>query len=612
MSTLVETPLPARMALATFPTEKPGHILLAEVPKPSKEINLLLAVQRPVVDSAGAPAYQYDTIQALPADTIKDVKLRLKNKGWYSAKHCLVFGDRELLEHEVIGQIASTSSSMYLHVFVRFSDIDAVNVVTLKRELSFQNLPDVSDHPKSALTASLANLADAHDLSVATRQPSLELVANKLDNTIIHLMVRKSAKVNWRHVGDDKFELTISSLDTVDTLKRKIEAVNWDFEAEKHNVVFSGQVLKGGKPLSSYGIGKGSVVELVPLSPPNASSVLEGSPLLSSPAHGLYDNWQKARAGLAEGHFPKLAKAGSGGSYFLSDVHGESVAVFKPEDEEPMAVNNPRGLASSPTGEGLRKGLRPGEGAAREVAAYILDHGHFSGVPPTAFVSLKGTEAVKVGSLQQFVRADSDCEERGPSLFPVSEVHKICVLDLRLANTDRNGGNILARKVGSSWELIPIDHGYCLPDTFEDLNFEWMYWAQARIPFDADTLKYVSALDADKDLALLDSQGVKLRPACVRVFKVCTTLLKKAAARGLSPYQIGCICSRQSATKSPLEKLHQNALHLAGTRRMGVSPKPTLSKGFKAADDEVYFENMSKLIDEYLDDFALDVDDDLW
>ena len=38
------------------------------------------------------------------------------------------------------------------------------------------------------------------------------------------------------------------------------------------------------------------------------------------------------------------------------------VAVFKPEDEEPLAANNPRGLnVRSATGEGLRKGTRVGE-----------------------------------------------------------------------------------------------------------------------------------------------------------------------------------------------------------------------------------------------------------
>lgn len=55
-----------------------------------------------------------------------------------------------------------------------------------------------------------------------------------------------------------------------------------------------------------------------------------------------------------------------------------------------------------------------------------------AGVPPTAlvsaFVDASDGGAVKVGSLQQFVEAEGDCEERGYSSFPVQEVHKIAVL----------------------------------------------------------------------------------------------------------------------------------------------------------------------------------------
>ena len=127
-------------------------------------------------------------------------------------------------------------------------------------------------------------------------------------------------------------------------------------------------------------------------------------------------------------------------------------AVFKPQDEEPGAASNPRGHgAGSGDDASLRRGVRPGEGAVREVAAYLLDHDHFAGVPPTALVSVQpqpaagsGAETTqqaessgsggssrmdgvaglgtKVGSLQQFVHAEGDCEDRGPSAFPVHEV----------------------------------------------------------------------------------------------------------------------------------------------------------------------------------------------
>lgn len=80
------------------------------------------------------------------------------------------------------------------------------------------------------------------------------------------------------------------------------------------------------------------------------------------------------------------------------------------------------------------------------------------------------------------MKADGDCEERGTGMFGVEEVHKIAILDMRLGNCDRNGGNILVKRVPGEgaphYQLIPIDHGYCLPSTFADINFEWMYWSQ--------------------------------------------------------------------------------------------------------------------------------------
>lgn len=55
-----------------------------------------------------------------------------------------------------------------------------------------------------------------------------------------------------------------------------------------------------------------------------------------------FDGFQAARAGLKNGHAPKLASAGTGGSYFIAGADGTPVAVFKPLDEEPCAVNNPK------------------------------------------------------------------------------------------------------------------------------------------------------------------------------------------------------------------------------------------------------------------------------
>ena len=66
--------------------------------------------------------------------------------------------------------------------------------------------------------------------------------------------------------------------------------------------------------------------------------------------HGLsaqFDGFQAARAGLKNGHAPRLASAGTGGSYFIAGADGKPVAVFKPLDEEPCAVNNPKVISRS-------------------------------------------------------------------------------------------------------------------------------------------------------------------------------------------------------------------------------------------------------------------------
>src|SRR6056300_1392268 len=54
-------------------------------------------------------------------------------------------------------------------------------------------------------------------------------------------------------------------------------------------------------------------------------------------------SFDMAREGLLAGVHPMLSSGGTGGAYFLKSAVGETVAVFKPADEEPLAKNNPRG-----------------------------------------------------------------------------------------------------------------------------------------------------------------------------------------------------------------------------------------------------------------------------
>lgn len=209
-------------------------------------------------------------------------------------------------------------------------------------------------------------------------------------------------------------------------------------------------------------------------------------------------------AGLEKGNRPIRTLESSGGVYFMPNVSGDGfVGVFKPTDEEPYALNNPYDdLKTVKERQVMKKGMHVGEGAMKEVVAYILDHplknltiippslskqqSGFAGVPPTTMIRClhdgfnhptgfeNSPKCIKIGSLQKYVSFHSSCWELKCSLFPISEVHKITVLDIRLANTDRHDGNILACNLNSQnhdFLLVPIDHGYCLPETVSDYLF---------------------------------------------------------------------------------------------------------------------------------------------
>ncbi|KAK4423657.1 Phosphatidylinositol 4-kinase gamma 7 [Sesamum alatum] len=274
---------------------------------------------------------------------------------------------------------------------------------------------------------------------------------------------------------------------------------------------------------------------------------------------------------------PIPVHSGLGGAYYFRNVRGESVAIVKPTDEEPFAPNNPKGFVGKALGQpGLKRSVRVGETGFREVAAYLLDYDHFANVPPTALVKI--THSIfnvndgvsdkpqtkklvsKIASFQQFIPHDFDASDHGTSSFPVSAVHRIGILDIRILNTDRHAGNLLVRKLDGAGqfgqvELIPIDHGLCLPESLEDPYFEWIHWPQASIPFSDDELEYIGNLDPVRDSEMLRSELPMIRDACLRVLSLCTIFLKEAASYGLCLAEIGEMMSREfrSGEEEPSE-----------------------------------------------------------
>ena len=207
------------------------------------------------------------------------------------------------------------------------------------------------------------------------------------------------------------------------------------------------------------------------------------------------------------------------------------------------------------------------------------------------------------------MEAVGDCEERGTRAFAVHEVHKIACLDLRLANTDRNGANILVRqrpeserKAGEAeLELIPIDHGYTLPHTLQDVSFEWEYWHQAEAPFEPATLQYIASLDSHADVRTLAAAGIELPPECARVLHCCTALLQRGAAAGLSPAAIAAILTRRNETSmSDLEKMVNVACRAAAAAGKSGNGSAAAEREADDGRGHVFLHELRGLLDEYL------------
>ncbi|WVZ25542.1 hypothetical protein V8G54_004086 [Vigna mungo] len=510
------------------------------------------------VDGAVTP------MRVLESDSIASVKLRIQQcKGFVVKKQKLVFGGRELARSGTLIKEYGVADGNVLHMVLRLSDLLFIVVRTVSgKEFEFhidrhRNVGYLKQRIRKK-GEGFIDLEDDQELFCNGEKLDDQRVFHdicKSDDDVIHLIIKKSAKIRTTPIQKD--------------LKLFVKAPG---EIVKHN--------------RDKHVHIGNV-------PPDVCFWLE--PIILNPKINffpfLWDMINSTFEGLKRGNDPIRSSEGTGGTYFMQDSTGqEYVSVFKPMDEEPMAVNNPRGLPSSTNGEGLKIGTKVGEGALREVAAYLLDHPKngprllsgeevgFSGVPPTVMVQCLhkkfnhpngfscSSKDVKIGSLQKFTSNDGNCEDFGPWAFPVEEVHKITVLDIRLANADRHGGNILIRKEpGGKIKLIPIDHGYCLPDKFEDCTFDWLYWPQARQPYSPETIEYINSLDAEKDLELLKCYGWDMPLQCARTLRISTMLLKKGVERGLTPYEIGSIMCRENLNKeSVIEQIigeAQDSLH---------------------------------------------------
>ncbi|GMS81446.1 hypothetical protein PENTCL1PPCAC_3621, partial [Pristionchus entomophagus] len=235
------------------------------------------------------------------------------------------------------------------------------------------------------------------------------------------------------------------------------------------------------------------------------------------------DLFRRAQDAIHAGTHPELIPEGSSGSYFVRDIAGQRIAVFKPKDEEPFAPLNPkwpkffqRVMCFCCFG---RACLIPNSGYLSETGASVIDQRlELNVVPKTRVVKLASTAFYyerrvccyyedaarlrpKEGSFQTFVTGYEPADhviarwQYDESLLSEPEkkrfvylFQKMIALDYIIRNTDRHMDNWLIRHVpGATLELAAIDNGLAFPvkhpeaaSRLRRFPFKWqsLEWAQ--------------------------------------------------------------------------------------------------------------------------------------
>ena len=89
---------------------------------------------------------------------------------------------------------------------------------------------------------------------------------------------------------------------------------------------------------------------------------------------------------------------------------------------------------------------------------------------------------------------------------------------------------------GGGYDLVPIDHAYCLPafGYFREAEFTWRYWTHAKAgPLDPEIIAYVAGLDAEADTLLARQCG--LSPSACATLRSTTLLLQWCIADPSGP-----------------------------------------------------------------------------
>ncbi|WCJ26542.1 Phosphatidylinositol 4-kinase gamma 4 [Euphorbia peplus] len=199
------------------------------------------------------------------------------------------------------------------------------------------------------------------------------------------------------------------------------------------------------------------------------------------------------------------------------------------------------------------------------------------------------TKIVSLKKHEQFWKLVKKEYKKVLKLIPKEEVHKLSVLDIRMTNFDRHGGNILVSKneTDDSIVLIPIDHGFSIsPKIGKSCKFVWRYWPQARVCYSDEIKKYINALNVHEDVKLLRKHKLNVKEVHAWVLHVSTMLLKKGVNEGLTPSQIGNLMCNKLNGKTFIKVIVDEA---------GIEPHPTTC-------ETAFLDNVSGIMDAWFKD----------
>ena len=124
---------------------------------------------------------------------------------------------------------------------------------------------------------------------------------------------------------------------------------------------------------------------------------------------------------------------------------------------------------------------------------------------------------------------------------------------LQQMQTHRSGGS--ANKFSDTYDLIPIDHGYCLPTKLQidEFDWAWFYCPHVAAEVAPEIKEYMFSLDFEALLAEL-TQQISLSEDSLFLLRVTHQLLVEGIRAGLSLRDIAALIARtQEDVPSPLE-----------------------------------------------------------